>query len=74
MVGDRQYDMAAANQVGIDSLGVLYGFGTKTELQAAGANYLAADPAAAKNFLQLWKQLSYFKTSPIVRVIADSSR
>lgn len=53
MVGDRQYDMAAANQVGIDSLGVLYGFGTKTELQAAGANYLAADPAAAKNFLQL---------------------
>lgn len=53
MVGDRQYDMVAAHQLGIDSLGVLYGFGSQVELQAAGANYLAADVTAAQKFLVL---------------------
>lgn len=34
MVGDREYDIIGANNVGIDSIGVLYGFGSREELQA----------------------------------------
>ena len=41
MIGDRENDIAAANTVGIDSVGVLYGYGDKEELTSAGATYLA---------------------------------
>jgi phosphoglycolate phosphatase len=41
MVGDRENDITAAKEVGIDSIGVLYGYGDYEELTAAGATYLA---------------------------------
>jgi len=41
MVGDRRYDIEAAHQLGIDALGVGYGYGTPEELAAAGPDYLA---------------------------------
>ena len=41
MIGDRFYDIEAACEVGIDSIGVLYGYGSKEELSDAGATYLA---------------------------------
>lgn len=41
MVGDREHDIEGAKQVGIASIGVLYGFGSKEELEAAGADRLA---------------------------------
>ena len=41
MVGDRFYDIQAAREVGIDSLGVLYGYGSEAELREAGATYIA---------------------------------
>ncbi len=41
MVGDRENDITAAKQIGIDSVGVLYGYGDKEELENAGATYLA---------------------------------
>ena len=41
MVGDTKYDIEGANAVGIDSLGVLYGFGKESELRAEGATYIA---------------------------------
>lgn len=44
MVGDREQDVLGANEVGIPSIGVLYGFGSRHELQAAGANYIAKTP------------------------------
>ena len=44
MIGDRLYDIEGANEVGIDSIGVLYGYGSKDELTKAGATYLAAQP------------------------------
>lgn len=34
MVGDRLYDINAANDVGLESIGVLYGYGSKEELEA----------------------------------------
>lgn len=37
MVGDRKHDIHGARQVGIDSIGVLYGYGDKEELIEAGA-------------------------------------
>ncbi len=41
MVGDRKYDCIGAKEFKMDSIGVLYGFGSEQELQTAGATYLA---------------------------------
>lgn len=43
MIGDRLYDIAGARESGISSIGVLYGFGSREELEAAGADALAED-------------------------------
>ena len=51
MVGDRFYDIEGANDVGIDSIGVLYGYGDKEELQKAGATHLAEDVSALRKIL-----------------------
>lgn len=45
MVGDRRYDVSGAHAVGMRSLGVLWGYGTRDELEAAGADRLIASPA-----------------------------
>ena len=42
MVGDRFYDIQAAREVGIDSLGVLYGYGSEAELRDAGATCIVS--------------------------------
>lgn len=44
MVGDRNHDILGAQQNGLDSIGVLYGFGEETELQEAGATFLVQSP------------------------------
>lgn len=41
MVGDRHHDIEGANQNGLDSIGVLFGYGDSKELESAGANYIA---------------------------------
>ncbi len=41
MVGDKSFDIFGAKQNGIDSIGVLFGFGTREELSAAGATFIA---------------------------------
>lgn len=41
MVGDRKYDILGAKKCGLASMGVLYGFGDRRELQDAGADYIA---------------------------------
>lgn len=43
MIGDREYDIKGANEVGIDSIGVLYGYGDCSELTNAKATYIARD-------------------------------
>lgn len=40
MIGDRKYDINGAKKMGIDSIGVTYGYGSLEELQAANANYI----------------------------------
>lgn len=41
MVGDREQDIFGAKEIGIDSIGILYGYGDRVELQNAGATYIA---------------------------------
>ena len=41
LVGDRKYDAEGAKICGVDSLGVLYGHGTREELEASGFTALA---------------------------------
>mgnify|MGYP002511771049 CR=1 FL=1 len=45
MVGDREQDINGAIANGIDSLGVLYGYGSLDELKEAGATYIAENPS-----------------------------
>jgi phosphoglycolate phosphatase len=40
MVGDREHDVRAANDTGLDSIGVLHGYGTPEELHHAGATHV----------------------------------
>ena len=40
MVGDRRYDIEGGRAVDYATAGVLYGYGSREELQSAGANYL----------------------------------
>ncbi len=44
MVGDRRYDIAGAHANKIRALGVLWGYGGRDELEAAGADDLVAEP------------------------------
>ena len=44
MVGDRRHDVVGAMSNGIESIGVLYGYGTREELESAGASSLAETP------------------------------
>lgn len=45
IIGDREHDGAAARSNRIDFIGATYGFGTRTELEAAGAIKLVDRPA-----------------------------
>ena len=40
MVGDREHDVLGAKVFGMDSIGVLYGYGDMEELTKAGATYI----------------------------------
>jgi len=40
MIGDRKHDIIGAKQVGINSIGVLYGYGDRDELDKAGADFI----------------------------------
>ena len=44
MVGDRDNDVNGAGACGIDCCGVLYGYGSRQELEGAGAKYLIETP------------------------------
>lgn len=45
MVGDRRYDISGAHANGMRAIGVLWGYGNRDELEAAGADQLIASPA-----------------------------
>lgn len=51
MVGDRKHDIFGAKAVGIDSIGVEYGYGDYNELDNAGATYIAKTVDELKNLI-----------------------
>lgn len=51
MVGDREHDIIGAKKIGISSLGVLYGYGSREELENAGADYIAATVSDILKFI-----------------------
>lgn len=44
MIGDRDNDVLGARSNGLDTIGVLWGFGTKEELSEAGAKQIVTHP------------------------------
>ena len=51
MIGDRKLDILGAKAVGLDSVGVLYGYGNRQELADAGATYIVNDLDELKELL-----------------------
>jgi phosphoglycolate phosphatase len=45
MIGDRKHDIRAAQRNGARAMGVLWGYGSREELDDAGAEKLLAAPA-----------------------------
>jgi phosphoglycolate phosphatase len=45
MVGDRRHDISGAHAVGMRGLGVLWGYGSRDELETAGADQLVESAA-----------------------------
>lgn len=52
MVGDREHDIIGANKNGIDSIGVLFGYGSREELENAGATYIAETVEEIAKFIK----------------------
>ena len=51
MVGDRDVDITAAHRNGLHACGVLWGFGSREELQAASPRHLAQSPSDLRRLL-----------------------
>lgn len=51
MVGDRKFDIDGAKAVGMRSVGVTYGFGSKEELLRHGADFIANSPDEIKKYV-----------------------
>ncbi len=51
MVGDRHHDIDGAKAVGLDSIGVLYGYGDREEHEKAGADAIVESVDALKRVL-----------------------
>ncbi len=51
MIGDREQDIKGAGLNGLDSIGVLFGYGDRPELEGAGATYIAEGVEDIKKFI-----------------------
>lgn len=51
MIGDRFHDVHGAKDHGIDTIGVLWGYGDESELREAGAQHIAANPQQLASIL-----------------------
>lgn len=51
MVGDRLHDILGAKENGLDSIGVLFGYGSREELENAGADYIAETVEDIMNYI-----------------------
>ena len=51
MIGDRDYDIIGAQKAGLDSVGVLYGYGSREELERTKATYIVKTVADLEQLL-----------------------
>ncbi len=51
MIGDRKYDVIGAKDVGCDCIGVLFGFGSREELENEGAIFVAETTKDVENYI-----------------------
>ncbi len=51
IVGDREHDIAAGGKNGLFPIGVTWGYGSRAELEAAGAERICSTPAELADFL-----------------------
>ena len=51
MIGDREHDVLGGAAHGLDTIGVLFGYGSREELQRAGATYIAEKPIDIVNII-----------------------
>ncbi len=56
MVGDREYDVLGAHERGLPAVGVLYGYGSRDELEKAAADHIAADISSLRDLLMKWME------------------
>lgn len=52
MIGDRRYDVEAGKKFGLTTVGVLYGYGTREELEKAGADLICESVEQLKEVLK----------------------
>ncbi|HPS34672.1 MAG TPA: HAD hydrolase-like protein, partial [Oscillospiraceae bacterium] len=50
-VGDREHDVLGAKAVGMDSIGVLYGYGSREEFEKAGAAHIVENMETLRKIL-----------------------
>ena len=51
MIGDRNYDILGAKVFNIDTVGVLYGYGSEKEFKEAGADFICQKPEDLLNII-----------------------
>lgn len=51
MIGDREHDVLGAKENALPSIGVLYGYGNREELENAGADFIAEAPGDILKFI-----------------------
>ncbi|MDO4170609.1 MAG: HAD family hydrolase [Lachnospiraceae bacterium] len=51
MIGDREHDIIGAKEIGLDSIGVLYGYGDYKELECAGADQIVENVNGLRDIL-----------------------
>jgi phosphoglycolate phosphatase len=51
MIGDRKYDVSAAKEFSIKSVGINFGFAEENELKTAGADFIVSSVEELENLL-----------------------
>jgi Predicted phosphatases len=51
MIGDREHDIIGAKMNGIDSVGVLYGYGSREEFEREKANFIVNSVSELRELL-----------------------
>lgn len=86
MIGDRRFDVEGARAIGVESVGVTYGYGDMEELREAKADYIVRSVGELQGFLLrgtedtkkgltfqiIWQMVYSFLMFVLVRTIAMS--